>query len=186
VTQSKPRGSAGFETALTRLLNQRTAPADQSPRTTTTDRRGPYSRRVHTTQKRPFAALVVSGLLLALTLLSLQAPAQAARTTTSKAGGFFAGHLVNPKTGNPVKGVTVKVFRINTDTLLGHATTGPEGNFRIDGLSAADEELDVRANGRAVNYETGWFGCNRTIVQSWGAACSWGQGRQGTFKIQHL
>jgi len=141
---------------------------------------------VHTTQKRPFAALVVSGLLLALTLLSLQSPAQAARTTTSRDTGFFAGTLVNPKTGNPVKGVTVKVFRINTDTQLGHATTGPEGHFRIDGLSAADEELDVRANGRAVSYETGWFGCNRTIVQSWGAACSWGQGRQGTFKIQHL
>jgi len=76
------------------------------------------------------------------------------------------------------------VFRINTDTLLGHDKTGPAGHFRIDGLSADDEELDVRANGTAVGYETGWFGCNRTIVQSWGNACSWGQGRHGTFRIQ--
>ena len=147
----------------------------------------PYPRRVDTTKKRPLVALVASALLMVCAALTLQSPAHAAASPTAgKDTGFFAGRLVNPATGNPVKGVTVKVFRINTDTLLGQAKTGPEGHFRIDGLSAADEELDARANGRAVSYETGWFGCSRGIVQSWGAACSWGQGRQGTFKIQHL
>jgi hypothetical protein len=131
---------------------------------------------------------MVSVLLPALAALTLQAPAQAGASAaaTTKGTGYFSGKLVNPKTGNPVKGVTVKVFRINSDTLLGTDKTGAEGRFRVNGLSAADEELDVRANGRAVNYETGWFGCQHTIVQSWGAACSHGQGWQGIFKIQHL
>jgi hypothetical protein len=142
---------------------------------------------VDTTKNRPLIALVAGALVLLCATLTFQSPAHAAKASVAgKATGFFAGRLVNPKTGNPVRGVTVKVFRINTDTLLGQARTGPEGHFRIDGLSAADEELDARANGRAVGYETGWFGCSRAIVQSWGAACSWGQGRQGTFRIQHL
>jgi hypothetical protein len=142
---------------------------------------------VDTTKKRPLTALVVSILLLALATLSLQAPAQAGSSARSaKDTGYFAGKLINPKTGNPVKGVTIKVFRINSDTLLGTDKTGSEGRFRVNGLSASDEELDVRANGRAVNYETGWFGCAHTIVQSWGDACSHGQGWQGIFKIQHL
>jgi hypothetical protein len=142
---------------------------------------------VDTTKKRPLAALLVSILLLALATLSLQAPAHAGSTAAvAKDTGYFAGKLVNPRTGNPVKGVTVKVFRINSDTLLGTDKTGSEGRFRVNGLSASDEELDVRANGRAVNYETGWFGCAHTIVQSWGQACSHGQGWQGIFKIQHL
>lgn len=142
-----------------------------------------------TTKKRPLAALMVGLLLLACATLTLPSPAQAGPSragTTSKDTGYFAGKLVNPKTGKPVKGVTVKVFRINSDTLLGQDNSGSEGRFRINGLSADDEELDVRANGRAVNYETGWFGCKHTIVQSWGAACSHGQGWQGIFKIQHL
>lgn len=142
---------------------------------------------METTKKRPLAALVASLLLLVLTTVTLSSPAHAARSGgTAKDTGYFAGKLINPKTGNPVKGVTIKVFRINSDTLLGTDKTGSEGRFRVDGLSASDEELDVRANGRAVSYETGWFGCARTIVQSWGQACSHGQGWQGIFKIQHL
>jgi hypothetical protein len=138
---------------------------------------------VDTTTKRPVAALLVSVLLLALTTLSLQAPAQAGTTRSS---GYFSGRLINPATGNPVKGATVKVFEINTDNLLGQARSGSEGRFRIDGLSAADEELDVRVNGSAVHYETGWVGCAHNVVPSWGAACSFGQGHQTPFKLQHL
>ena len=145
---------------------------------------------MHLTTKRPVAALLAAGLVPALTALALQAPASAHHAPSAhaaKADGFFAGKLVDPKTGDPVKGVTVKVFRINTDTLLGQDKTGSVGRFRIDGLAAADEELDVRANGRAVDYESGWFGCAHTVVHSWGAACSFGQGRQATaFRIQHL
>jgi len=138
---------------------------------------------VDITTKRPVAALLVSVLLLALTTLSLQAPTQAGTTRSS---GFFAGRLINPATGNPVKGATVKVFEINTDNLLGQAKSGSEGRFRIDGLSAADEELDVRVNGSAVHYETGWVGCAHKVVPSGGAACSFGQGRQTPFKVHHL
>jgi len=129
------------------------------------------------------AALLAGLLLLALTSLALPAPAHAG---SARRDGFFAGRLINPATGNPVKGVTVKVFRINTDHLLGQAKSGPEGRFRIDGLSAADEELDVRVNGSAVSYETGWVGCNHQVVPTWGDACSYGQGRQTPFKVQHL
>ena len=80
----------------------------------------------------------------------------------------------------------MKVFRINPDDLLGHAKSGPGGRLRIDGLSADDEELDVRVNGPAVRDERGWVGCAHNVVQSWGAACSFGQGRQTPFELQHL
>jgi hypothetical protein len=138
---------------------------------------------VDTTTKRPVAALLAGLLLLALATLSLQPPTQADTTRTS---GFFAGRLINPATGNPVKGATVKVFEINTDNLLGQDKSGSAGYFRIDGLSAADEELDVRVNGSAVHFETGWVGCNHNVVPSWGDACSFPQGRQTPFKVQHL
>jgi hypothetical protein len=133
--------------------------------------------------KRPLPALLVGVLLLALTILTLQAPTHAAARSDT---GFFAGTVVNQANGNPVKGVTVKVFRINSDTLLGSDKTGSEGRYRIDGLSAGDEELDVRVNGRAVHFETGWVGCTNKVVQSWGASCSHGQGRQSPFLLQHL
>ena len=138
---------------------------------------------MHTTTKRPAAALLVGLLLLALATLSLQAPAQAG---AERRAGFFSGRLVTQATGDPVKGATVKVFRINTDHLLGQAKSGAAGNFRIGGLSAADEELDVRVNGSAVRYETGWVGCAHKVVPSWGDACSFGQGHQTPFKLQHL
>jgi hypothetical protein len=130
------------------------------------------------------AAAVLTGGLLALPVLTVQAPTHAA--TTRADSGFFAGKVVNQATGNPVKGVTVKVFRINTDTLLGSDKTGSEGRYRIEGLSANDEELDVRVNGRAVHFESGWAACNHKIVQSWAEAGSYGQGRQTPLLLQHL
>jgi len=138
---------------------------------------------VDTTTKRPLAALLVGALLLALSTLAL--PAQA-HPGTPRAGGFFSGKLIDPATGKPVRGATVKVFRINTDHLLGQDKSGSLGKFRIEGLSAADEELDVRVNGSAVHYETGWVGCNHKVVPSWPDACSFGQGNQTPFKVQHL
>ncbi len=138
---------------------------------------------MHTTPKRPAAALLVSVLLLALTTLSLQGPAQA---HVARRAGFFSGKLINPATGNPVKGVTVKIFEINTDNLIGQDKSGAAGRFRIDGIPAADEELDVRVNGSAVHYETGWVGCNHNVVPTWADACSFPQGHQTPFKIQHL
>jgi hypothetical protein len=84
-----------------------------------------------------------------------------------------------------VKGVTVKVFRINTDDLLGQDRTGSAGKFRIGGIPASEEELDVRVNGSAVRYETGWVGCSHQ-VRSWGAACSFGEGHQPAFYLEHL
>ncbi len=127
--------------------------------------------------------MLVSLLLLALTSLSLHTPAHA---DSARRAGFFAGKLINPATGKPVKGAMVRVFRINTDTELGHDKSGPAGRFRIDGLDAADEELDVRVNGSAVHYETGWVGCAHNVVPSFGAACTFPQGRQTPFKLQHL
>ena len=133
--------------------------------------------------KRPVAALLVGALLLALTALSLQAPAHAG---SNPHAGSFSGRLIDPATGNPVKGATVKVFRINTDHLLGQAKSGSAGRFHIDGLPAADEELDVRVNGSAVHYESGWVGCAHNVVPSFGAACTFGQGHQTPFRLQHL
>jgi hypothetical protein len=130
------------------------------------------------------AAALLTGALLALPVVSVEAPTHAA--TARADDGFFAGKVVNQANGKPVKGVTVKVFRINTDTLLGSDKTGSEGRYRIDGLSADDEELDVRVNGRAVGFESGWAACNHKIVPSWADACSYSQGRQTPLFIQHL
>ena len=130
------------------------------------------------------AAALLAGAALALPALALQAPSHASATRADD--GFFAGKVLNQATDKPVKGVTVKVFRINSDTLLGSDKTGSEGRYRIEGLSADDEELDVRVNGHAVNFETGWAACNHKIVQTWGQACSYGQGRQTPLYLQHL
>lgn len=143
----------------------------------------PYPRPVLTMTTRRAAALL-TGALLALPVMSVETPTHAA--TARADDGFFAGKVVNQANGKPVKGVTVKVFRINTDTLLGSDKTGSEGRYRIDGLSADDEELDVRVNGRAVGFEAGWAACNHHIVQSWGAACSYSQGRQAPLELQRL
>jgi hypothetical protein len=134
-------------------------------------------------KRRPAIALLACALLLAVTTPALRAPAHA---DGARRAGFFSGTLINPATGNPVKGATVRVFRINTDHLLGSDQSGSAGHFRIEGLLAADEELDVRVNGSAVRYETGWVGCNHHVVPSWPAACSFGQGHQTPFEIQHL
>jgi hypothetical protein len=130
------------------------------------------------------AAALLTGALLALPVASLQAPTQAATARTTD--GFIAGRVLNQANNKPIKGVTVKVFRINTDTLLGSDVTGSEGRYRINGLSADDEELDIRVNGRAVHFESGWVACNNHVVPSWGDACSHSQGRQDPFLLQHL
>ncbi|MCW2787284.1 MAG: hypothetical protein JWP74_3801 [Marmoricola sp.] len=134
-------------------------------------------------RKRSLAALLVSVLLVALSTLSLQAPAHA---RTGSMPSYFSGKLINPANGHPVKGATVRVFRINTDILLGSDVSDKYGKFRINRLSAADEELDVRVNGRAVHYETGWVGCAHNVVPSFGAACTFSHGHQTPFKLQHL
>lgn len=134
-----------------------------------------------TNPKRPAAALLV-GLLL-FVLSGTATPSAHAGSTD----GFYAGKVVNAANGNPVQGVVVKVFRINSDTLLGRDRTGPRGRYRIEGLDpVGDEELDVRVNGSDVGYESGWVSCNHTIVQTWGQACSQGQGWQPPLKIQRL
>ncbi|MGC4112446.1 MAG: carboxypeptidase regulatory-like domain-containing protein [Nocardioides sp.] len=137
--------------------------------------------------RRPWVALLAVLMLLATAPAFLGAArADTARPEAARRDGFFSGKVVDQRTGNPVKGVTVKVFRINTDDLLGQDKTGSAGKFRIDGIPNADEELDVRVNGSAVHYESGWVGCAHKVVPSWGAACSFGQGHQTPFFIQHL
>lgn len=133
--------------------------------------------------RRSVLTLLASGVLL---LGTASAGLGSAHAAPERRAGFFSGKVVNQATGNPVKGVTVKVFEINTDNLIGQDVTGSAGKFRIDGIPAADEELDVRVNGSAVRYETGWVGCSHKVVPSWGAACSFGQGHQTPFFIQHL
>jgi 5-hydroxyisourate hydrolase-like protein (transthyretin family) len=130
------------------------------------------------------AAALLTGALLALPVMSIQAPTHAATARTDD--GFIAGKVVNQANGKPIKGVTVKVFRINTDTLLGSDVTGSEGRYRINGLSADDEELDIRVNGRAVEFEAGRVARNNHVVPSRADACSHAQGRQDPFLLQHL
>ncbi|MGA8248510.1 MAG: hypothetical protein WB797_16510 [Nocardioides sp.] len=78
---------------------------------------------------------------------------------------------------------------LTTLSLLGpaHAHAARHSGFFSGRLidPAADEELDVRVNGSAVHYETGWVGCNHHVVPSWADACSFGQGHQTPFRIQH-
>lgn len=133
--------------------------------------------------RRPLLVVLAA---LALLLGTAALGVGGAQAAPDRRAGSFYGKVVDQSTGKPVAGVTVKVFRINTDDLLGQDRTGSAGRYRIDGIPDADEELDVRVNGSAVHYETGWVGCNHKVVPSWGAACSFGQGHQTPFLIQHL
>ena len=135
------------------------------------------------TTKRRGAALLAATSLLAVTAMSLPSPSQAHDARADD--GFFAGRLLTQAGDKPIKGATVRVFRINTDTLLGQDKTNSTGHYYIGGLDPVqDEELDVRVNGHAVGFEAGWVGCNNKVVQSWANSCSHGQGPQTRFFLQ--
>lgn len=99
---------------------------------------------------------------------------------------FVTGLIVDQATGNPVAGVRAIALEPATGDELGRATTGPGGRFRITDVVLDDDSLQMRFNGAAVGYESGYFSCVRTVVPTVGDGCGSGLGNIGKIKIQHL
>lgn len=99
---------------------------------------------------------------------------------------FVSGKVVNAATGNPVRGVTVRVTEgSDTSTVYGSDVTNVNGQFRVNGLSGEDN-FGLRVNGAAKNYESGWVGCDNQVYQLWENACGGPLGRAGRIFLEHL
>jgi hypothetical protein len=52
----------------------------------------------------------------------------------------------------------------------------------MDGLH--EDEYAVKFNGARLGYETGFLGCGRGVVPTWGEACSFGTGPVGKARLE--
>lgn len=97
---------------------------------------------------------------------------------------WMRGTVVDAATGNPVRGVEVAVKRPGGKVALAIDMTGPKGGFYVEGLD--EEEFDVRVDGSARGYETGFWTCASTVTPDRGDACTVGYGNRGKVRIQRL
>lgn len=98
---------------------------------------------------------------------------------------FIRGVVVNSKTKNPVRGVTVTVRPQGATKIDGADVTNVDGVFRIDGVTCEDDCM-LKINGSAKDYETGFRACNATVVAKWGDACASPLFRIGRVFLDHL
>jgi len=99
---------------------------------------------------------------------------------------FVRGQVVNPDTGNPVRGVTVRMIDGGEGgTLQGSDVTNRRGYFRITGLSGEDN-FGLRLVGEDRGYENGWRDCNASVTATWGEACASPLGRIGKVRLDKL
>ncbi|MDX6287075.1 MAG: hypothetical protein QOG53_2560 [Frankiales bacterium] len=100
------------------------------------------------------------------------------------ATGTIQGRAVDSITGAGVGGVKVSARDVvHRNVVLARATTSPGGYFTLSHVT--QEEVAVLFNGSPVSYETGWLSCGKTVVPTWGEACSAGWGAYGKIKIDH-
>jgi len=138
-------------------------------------------------------AVLLSGCLAAVALLVVSPSAQSSTAINVRvnnaqaraAGVFIRGIVVNRKTKNPVRGVTVTVRPQGASTVDGADVTGADGVFRIDGVTCEDNCM-LKINGNAKGYETGFRACNAQVVPTWGAACASPLGRIGRVFLGRL
>jgi hypothetical protein len=108
----------------------------------------------------------------------------AVASADAKVETFIRGRVVNAANGNPVAGVLVTVRDVVSLKVVAKDTTDAMGVYRVTGLT--DEEYGIKLNGRRAGFETGWLACNRTVVPTWGEACSHGTGRLGPARLDRL
>ena len=126
------------------------------------------------------AALVAVTLMGALGLNSpngqAAVPATSSVTTgsqdTAKVVLTVTGRVVRFNNGNPVRNVRVSAYEAVPDGSLGSDLTDRDGRFVIRGVEAEDDELGILVDGRRVGFERGWVTCTKTLVSSWGDACT--------------
>lgn len=97
---------------------------------------------------------------------------------------FMRGTVVNAATGQRVRGVVVTARDVVTLEVLEQDTTNSNGVFVMTGLNR--DEYAVKLNGSSVGYETGFLGCAHGVVPAWGDACSYGTGKIGKARLDHL
>ena len=97
---------------------------------------------------------------------------------------FARGQVVNSRTLRLLRGVVVTARDIlDQSIILSRDTTDANGRFELTGLRV--EEIGLRFNGAPVGYETGYAGCSRQVVPTFGEACTFGTGRLGRFFLDH-
>lgn len=116
--------------------------------------------------------------LLAMPVLSaaLVLPAQAGP-------GILMGRVVDSETGNPVAGAVVESWDELLGAVEGTGTTHRGGVFRIAPL--VGEEHGVYVEGPQ-GYESGWLGCDLTVVPSFGDACTHSLGNLGRIRLDPM
>ena len=97
---------------------------------------------------------------------------------------FIRGTVVNSHTHNPVSGVAVTVRDPVSLDVLGSDTTNADGVYKVTGLTS--DEYAIKFNGSARGYETGFLACDHSVVPTYGAACTFGTGREGRALLDRL
>jgi hypothetical protein len=100
---------------------------------------------------------------------------------------FVRGKVVNASSGNPVRGITVRMTEGNDlSTVHGSDVTNSNGVFRIGGLSGEDN-FGLHVDGSAKDFETGWYNdFTHEVVGTWGAAAAAPLGKIGRVKLDKL
>jgi hypothetical protein len=138
---------------------------------------------------RAVQAAVCGTALLAAAVLAAPA-ASAARPAggpVQSAAGFptyLKGMAVNQETGAHLGGIVVTLRDPVSLEVIATDTTNANGVFRMDGLRS--DEYAIKFNGSRRGFETGFGGCGRGVVPTYGEACTFAPGSVGRFRLDHL
>jgi hypothetical protein len=134
--------------------------------------------------RRALSAIATSA-LIATTAMSMPALADTGQPSSDKgAATYIRGVAVKAGNGTPIPGVLVTIRDIDDLSVVGSDVTNSNGVYRIDGLT--EDEYAVKFNGRSVGFEIGFLACNKSVVPTWGQACSFGTGNLGQARLQRL
>lgn len=126
---------------------------------------------------RRYAAL----LAVPLALAAVAVPAQA------EGPPHVMGRVVDSQTGLPVSDATVNVWNemvgSEWEEFQGTATTNASGRFRVGRLTGEEHGIEVLG---PEGYESGWLGCDGTVVPTWGDACSHSLGNLGLIPLDPI
>jgi hypothetical protein len=142
----------------------------------------PVRRRI----LRAVQAAMCGTALLAVAVLAAPS-ASAARPASAPVAGFptyLKGMAVNQATGARLAGIVVTLRDPVTLDLIASDTTNAHGVFRMDGLRS--DEYAIKFAGGRRGFETGFGGCGRGVVPTYGEACTFAPGAVGRFRLEHL
>lgn len=97
---------------------------------------------------------------------------------------YLKGKVVNARTGNAVGGVRVTLREAVSNDVVAVATSNSLGRFTMTGIEG--EDFNLKLQGTAVGYETGYRACNAQIVPTIGQACGSPLGQIGRLFLERL